>query len=170
MSRIFCSRLATTSLLLLLRLLHLTSLYNTNLEGLSLPWPWWSFPPSSWPLITTPSSKICSPSPELKSFCHQVLATEEDIDRKCTASWLQFKLLLVEALYDVAVKLEAHIMLTITMQIIFQLAEVMGDIIIAGIIIDWLGRLVKETHAKNLCNRSIHWVRRWWRLTNISIW
>lgn len=93
--------------------------------------------PSGWLLnrveIENPSSNHLisdTSSPRFAPFCNQVVATEGDIFEKCIASWSQFRLFLLEAPYDVAVKLERHIMLTITMKII---SKVMSDLASVGI-------------------------------------
>lgn len=57
----------------------------------------------------------------------------KEIFKKYVGLWSQFRLFLLKALYGIAVELERHTVLTITMEIISEVAEVMGNKISVGI-------------------------------------
>lgn len=58
---------------------------------------------------------------------------------------------LPSSLYSTTTKLERHTILTITMKITSEMAEMMGDVESAGIKIDWMDRLIEEIHNKREC-------------------
>lgn len=63
---------------------------------------------------------------------------------------------LLEALHHVAVKLERQTMLSVTIEIISEVAELMWDVDYARIRVDWLDKLIKEimSSAMNLYTKS----------------
>lgn len=54
------------------------------------------------------------------------MATKGYIFEKCFVSWSQYRLFLLEALYSIAMWLEGQMLLTIKMDVISKLAEVIS--------------------------------------------
>lgn len=73
----------------------------------------------------------------------------------CSTLFSQFRVLLLEALYDAAIKLKRYTFLNITMKIISEMVEVMGDVENIWIKIGWFDRLIGETHKEKERNELV---------------
>lgn len=79
-------------------------------------------------------------------FYVRVLATEGSSFQECFATWTQYKKFLLEALYDAAVKLEEHTVLSITTEVISVSSQGARGVRSPHIRIDWLDRAIEEFH------------------------
>lgn len=61
---------------------------------------------------------------DLKSFDIRVPSTEDDIFEECSTTWPYYKKFLFREIYDVVVKLEEYTVMSITIEVICELAEV----------------------------------------------
>lgn len=78
----------------------------------------------------------------IKSFYNNVLAVEDNIFEACSASWVPFKRVLLEELYDTASKLEGHTALHILPEVISyvnDMVEAAGNV---GLKVDWKDRII----------------------------
>lgn len=69
--------------------------------------------------------------------------TKGEIFERCSVPLSQIRLVILEALYGVVVKLVSYIAMKIMAKVISKVAEVMEDAENVGIRIDWLDRLIR---------------------------
>lgn len=91
----------------------------------------------------------------LKSFYDAVQVVEGDIFEKCFVSWSQFRMFFLKSLYGATTKLEKHVVLTITMEIISEVAEMMEDVESVGTKIGCLDRRIREIHKEREHNKLV---------------